>query len=93
MTTFVADIRANANNRAILDRWSRLGLPDGWLVAGCLFQTVWNLQTGRSPEADIRDYDLFYFDAGDTSEEGEARVQDRIDEVLGDLGVIIEATN
>ena len=90
---FLADILRNRNNRAILDRWSMLALPDGWLVAGCLFQTVWNLQAGRSPVADIRDYDLFYFDPGDTSEEGESGVQERIDEVLSDLGVTIEASN
>jgi uncharacterized protein len=90
---FFADILSNRNNRAILDRWSRLAIPDGWLVAGCLFQTVWNLQAGRSPEADIKDYDLFYFDPGDTTEEGESGVQARIDELLGDLGVTIEASN
>lgn len=90
---FFADIRRNPNNRSILDRWSRLALPDGWLVAGCLFQTVWNLQAGRSPQADIRDYDLFYFDPADTSEERELAVQMHVDEVLSDLGVAIEATN
>ncbi len=90
---FFADILRNRNNRAILDRWNMLALPDAWLVAGCLFQTVWNLQAGRPPEADIKDYDLFYFDSGDTSEEGEAGVQARIDELLGDLGVTIEASN
>jgi hypothetical protein len=90
---FYADILRNRNNRAILDRWSMLALPDGWLVAGCLFQTVWNLLAGRSPEADIRDYDLFYFDPGDTSEQGESGVQERVDEVLGDLGIAIEASN
>ncbi len=90
---FFADILRNRNNRAILDRWSTLALPDGWLVAGCLFQTVWNLQARRSPEADIKDYDLFYFDPGDTSEESEAAVQARIDELLSDLDVTIEASN
>jgi hypothetical protein len=90
---FVADVLSNRNNRAILDRWSMLALPDGWLVAGCLFQTVWNLHAGRSPEADIKDYDLFYFDSGDTSERGEFGVQARIDELLGDLGVTVEASN
>lgn len=90
---FFADILRNRNNRAILERWSTLALPDGWLVAGCLFQTVWNLQAGRSPEADIKDYDLFYFDPGDTSEAGESRVQARIDELLRDLDVTIEASN
>jgi len=90
---FLADILANRHNRAILDRWDALALPDGWLVAGCLFQTVWNLQAGRPPEADIKDYDLFYFDAGDTSEEGERRMQAHVEGVLADLGVTVEASN
>lgn len=90
---FRDDILANRNNRAILERWSDLALPDGWLVAGCLFQTVWNLQAGRPPEADIKDYDLFYFDAGDLTGAGERAVQARADAVLGDLGITVEPAN
>jgi len=90
---FHSDILANSNNRLILERWDALALPDGWLVAGCLFQTVWNLQAGRAPDADIKDYDLFYFDDSDLSEEGERRVQERVDEVLSDLRVPIEVSN
>lgn len=90
---FFSDILENANNEAILERWSQLALPEGWLVAGCLFQTVWNLRSGRPPEADIKDYDLFYFDPSDTSEEGESRVQARVGALLGDLGVTVEASN
>lgn len=90
---FVRDVLANRFNRAILERWSDLALPDGWLVAGCLFQTVWNLRSGASPEAQIRDYDIFYFDGEDPGEAAERRVQARVDEVLGDLGVVVEAKN
>jgi len=90
---FIADILKNRNNRAILERWHALALPDGWLVAGCLFQTVWNLRSGRAPEAGIKDYDLFYFDASDTSDAGERCVQARVDEALGDLGITVEASN
>lgn len=90
---FRVDILANRNNRAILDRWSDLGLLDGWLVAGCLFQTVWNLQAGRAPESDIKDYDLFYYDAGDLGEAGERAVQARANAVLGDLCITVEAVN
>lgn len=57
---FVADILTNRYNREILTAWDELDLPDGWLVAGCLFQTVWNLQVHRAPEAGIKDYDIFY---------------------------------
>jgi hypothetical protein len=90
---FLTDILHNPHNHAILTRWPFLNLPDLWLVAGCLFQTVWNLQSGRAPEADIKDYDLFYFDATDTSEAGERAVQAHVDEVLGDLGITVEASN
>jgi hypothetical protein len=39
-------------------------LPDWYLVAGCLYQTVWNVVTGRPPEAGILNYDLAYFGGG-----------------------------
>lgn len=90
---FRADVLTNHNNRVILDRWSELLLPDGWLVAGCLFQTVWNLQSGRAPEENIKDYDLFYFDNDDLSEKSEKDVQAHVDEVFADLCVPIEASN
>jgi len=90
---FVRDALSNRFNKTILERWSDLALPDGWLVAGCLFQTVWNLRSGAAAESQIRDYDLFYFDSRDLSEAAEQRVQARVDEVLGDLGVVVEAKN
>lgn len=90
---FLRDAFANRHNRAILDRWAALDLNDGWLVAGCLFQSVWNAVQGQPAEAHIKDYDLFYFDAADVSREGEARMQAHVDAVLGDLGVSIEVAN
>jgi hypothetical protein len=90
---FLADIQQNPKVRAILARWERLALPDGWLVAGCLFQTVWNLREGKDPAAAIKDYDFFYFDADDLSEEAERTVQLRVERALADLGVSLEAKN
>jgi uncharacterized protein len=90
---FLRQILSNRVNRAILERLDTLGLQDGWLVAGCLFQTVWNLQCGRAPADGIKDYDIFYFDPADLSEEGEARVQGRVDHALADLGVPVEVKN
>lgn len=90
---FITDILRNRYNRAILEAWDGLDLRDGWLVAGCLFQTVWNLRVQRAPEDGIKDYDIFYFDADDLSEEAEARVQARVDRALGWLGVPIEVKN
>jgi hypothetical protein len=90
---FRTHVVANAANRAILSRWQLLDLPDAWLVAGCLFQTVWNIQAGRPPGADIKDYDIFYFDPDDLSDAAEAAAQARVQSLLGDLGVTIEVAN
>lgn len=90
---FLHDVLANPNNRAIFDRWGALDLPDAWLVAGCLFQTIWNLQGGFSPEAQIRDYDLFYFDDTDLTSESEQRAQGRMDDLFADLHITIEVKN
>jgi hypothetical protein len=35
--------------RPILQQWDRIGLPDLWLVAGAVTQTVWNRATGLLP--------------------------------------------
>ena len=90
---FLQDVLANENNRAILDRWRELNLPDSWLVAGCLFQTVWNLRSGLPPESQIKDYDLFYFDDSDLSPEAEQLVQAHVDELFSDRSVVVEAKN
>lgn len=90
---FVSEALQNPHNAAILERLPLLELLDAWLVAGCLFQTVWNLRSGHAPEAHIKDYDLFYFDAGDLSAEGEAAVQARAAALFADLPITVEAKN
>ncbi len=90
---FITHVLSNTCNRAILAHWPTLHLPDGWLVAGCLFQTIWNLQSGRPADEGIKDYDVFYFDDSDLSERAEAAVQASVDRVLGHLGVSIEVKN
>jgi hypothetical protein len=90
---FIAQALQNPVNQEILRRLPSLHLPDAWLVAGCLFQTVWNLKAGRAPTAGIKDYDLFYFDGTDLSEQAEAVIGARVEACLGDLGVTIETKN
>jgi len=93
VTDFMCHVTMNPVNRAILSRWHLLDLPNAWLVAGCLFQTVWNLHAGREPESGIKDYDIFYFDPTDLSDTAEAEVQAHVASVLGDLGIAVEVAN
>lgn len=90
---FIADILTNSNNASILARWDALSLPDSWLVAGCLFQTVWNRLSGQPPMAGIKDYDIFYFDACDLSAEAELVQQQKADALFEDLGITVEVCN
>ncbi len=90
---FLQLIGRNRHNATLLERWASLDLPNCWLVAGCLFQTVWNLKSGQPAEAGIKDYDIFYFDPSDLSLEGQQRAQARADALYCDLDVTLEVAN
>ncbi|WP_461024116.1 nucleotidyltransferase family protein [Thalassiella azotivora] len=83
----------NPVSAAVLERGPRLGAPDWWLTGGALFQTVWNVLTGRDPREGIVDYDVFYFDGGDLSWDAEDAVIRRAAVLLDDLDVNVEIRN
>ena len=83
---------ANPVNAALLQRLPALSLPQCHLVAGCLFQAVWNFRMGQPPETAVKDYDVFYFDI-DSSYAAEDAVIQRVNREFADLGVNIEVKN
>jgi len=89
---FLALALRNPVNAAVIDELDRLALPDAWLVAGCLVQSVWNGLTGRAVDHGIADYDVFYFDS-DTSWEAEDAVIRKLHARLAHLGAKIEIRN
>lgn len=77
----------------VLARSAALDLPGWYVTAGCLFQTVWNVVTGRPPTSGIKDYDIFYFDDGDLSWEAEDAVIKAGREVFADVPAEVEIRN
>jgi uncharacterized protein len=71
VTQFKAALRRNHTLADVLARAAGMALPNWYLVAGCLYQTLWNVVTGQPPEVGILDYDLAYFDGSDLSWEAE----------------------
>ncbi|OYW30138.1 MAG: hypothetical protein B7Z44_02070 [Caulobacter sp. 12-67-6] len=55
-----------------------LELPDAMIFSGAIYQPVWNHLTGRAPDYGIKDYDVAYHDASDTSYEAEDGVIQRV---------------
>jgi uncharacterized protein len=86
-------VRSNGVCAAILDGADSLGLPGWYLGAGAIAQTVWNAAHGRRPEADIRDYDLVYFDPADLSKEAEQAAEDAAISAFGRFGGRLDVTN
>ena len=78
---------------AVMAGWSRVGLPDSWLVAGAIAQTVWNDGFGLPPEHGIADVDIVYFDGDDLSAESEAAHSARVRELFAGLPVWIDVKN
>ena len=90
--TFVTLALRNPANDTILSALDTARLPDGWLVSGCLVQSVWNVLTDRPIGYGISDYDVFYFDQ-DTSWDAEDRIIKQFDPIAHDLAVPIQMRN
>ena len=77
----------------ILDRFDDVGLPDCWLVAGALAQTVWNVCCSKDPAADIKDIDLIYFDAGDLSEAARVQAEKHVCALFAGIPAALDVQN
>jgi len=93
ITRFRAALDRNRTLADVLDRAAGMNLPGWYLVAGCLYQTVWNVVTGQPPQAGILDYDLAYFDASDLSWDAEDTVIRAGNEVFAGLPVPVQIRN
>lgn len=69
------------------------GLPDHLLVAGAIYNLVWNRLTGRPDLTGINDIDVFYFDAGDLSYDAEDFVIQRLARRFADLPLPVQVRN
>ncbi|WP_269759621.1 nucleotidyltransferase family protein [Variovorax sp. E3] len=89
----IAQAMQDPVNAALAERLPGLGLKQGFLTAGCLFQAVWNRGAGRPPGWGVKDYDVFYFDDSDLSWEAEDAVIRRVHAAVADLGATVEVKN
>jgi hypothetical protein len=77
-TRLVEIIRGVPTTMQVLRTIRDLDLPDAMVFSGAVYQPVWNHLTGRAPDYGIKDYDVAYHDAADTSYEAEDVVIRRV---------------
>jgi hypothetical protein len=86
-------VRLNPIVDELLGRMRDLSLPDCWLAAGGLVQTVWNVLSGRDPRVGILDYDVNYFDDADLGWEAEDAAIARAAETFTGIDAAIQVRN
>jgi hypothetical protein len=77
----------------VLTAARQLDLPDWLLVAGAVYNSVWNALTGRPALHGIKDADLFYFDPSDLGYGAEDRVIQAAAAQFAGLAVPVEVRN
>jgi uncharacterized protein len=78
-------LRADAPFVALLEAVRREALPDAWITAGALRNTVWDRLhdfTERHPPGDV---DVVYYDLVDPSPRRDAEIQERLESRLPDV--------
>jgi hypothetical protein len=78
---------------AVLTRLRALDLPDPLLCSGAIYNTVWNVLTGRPALTGVKDADAVYFDDSDLSYEAEDVVIRRAAATFADLPIPVEMRN
>ena len=72
-------LEAHAASHALLLHVESLGLPDAWIGAGFIRNSVWDVLHGRAIDvARLADADVLFFDPDDTSKEREAEIERRL---------------
>ena len=77
----------------ILARFEEVALPDSWLVAGSIAQTIWNLGYGQPAELGLKDVDLVYFADHDLSFDAEASHERRLRDLFRRLPIKLDVKN
>jgi len=86
-------LESNKSVRTILGKAREMDMPNWYLGAGGIAQTVWNVKHGFAPENGVKDYDLVYYDAGDISYGAEDRFIQKGKKFFKDIPVPVEIRN
>lgn len=92
-TALIGIVRDSPLLMEALRRARAMDLPDWRIVSGAVYNTVWNVLTGRPPLTGIKDVDLFYWDDSDLSYEAEDAVIRRGETVFAGLPLPVEIRN
>ena len=86
-------IRGQSVLMSVLVELRAMALPDHLLVAGAIYNSVWNWLTDRDALTGINDIDVYYFDASDLGWDAEDCVIQALDARLFGLPLPVQVRN
>ena len=86
-------ILKNAAINKVLETAGKLMLPNWFVGAGCIAQTVWNKFHGFDLTNNITDIDFVYFDDADLSFEAEDKIIKLVKETFSHIPIDIDVKN
>ncbi len=84
---FIEIIKQNKELMLILNYISELNLPNFYIAAGSIFQTIWNYYDNKPLNYGIKDIDVIYYDKNNLSKEDEQVLEDKIVEYFKKLNI------
>ena len=88
--TFIKIIKQNSDLVTILDYIYDLKLPNFYIAAGSVFQTIWNYYDNKPLNFGIKDIDIIYYDPINLSKESEQKLEKTIEDYLKKTGLNYE---
>ena len=80
--TFISILEKNKDLMAVLDYITELKLPNFYIAAGSVFQTIWNYYDGKDLNFGIKDIDVIYYNNSDLSVEKDLEYYNIINEYV-----------
>ena len=90
---FVSILKQNKDLMTILDYIYELNLPNFYIAAGSVFQTIWNYYDNKPLNFGIKDIDIIYYDSNNLSKEVEKELEEKIIEHFKELNYKFDVHN
>lgn len=90
---FISIIKQNKELMLILDYIDFLNLPNSYIAAGSVFQTIWNYYDNKPLNYNIKDIDIIYYDSNNLSKEDEKKLESNISQYFKDMNYEFDVHN
>jgi hypothetical protein len=77
----------------VISKAASIGLPNYYIGAGCVAQSVWNYQMGLELTGGISDIDFVYFDSSNLSKEAENTIIEKVKSVVNPCSIKLDIKN